>query len=858
MQHFVTDSTVTGRPQRDEVVDRTSRPITEWTLELIGVAAGVGVPDRVSQALRGGTSVRVPGSVHTDLMDAGLIRDIAVDGVEDDDLWISRARWRYRTTVERPPAPFARAVIAFEGIDTVGTVLVNDEPRLPVRDMFRTHEIDITAELAGGPVTVAVELDSALEAAEAAQALDPLPRPDIYPMPYNQVRKMACSFGWDWGPATVTAGLWRPVTLTTWTSARLEDVRVATRAGTEPGLSVRATATGRPDTLRVRLVGPTGQDQDGPDGDRDRNRPVLEASVAVRGTAAELDLPVPGAGIWNPVGHGPQPLYDVEVDLLDGAGRVLDRQVRRVGFREVRLVQTPDADGVSCELHVNGRRLWVRGLNWIPDDPFPHRIDRDRLRTRIGQAVATGANLLRVWGGGVFESEDFYDLCDELGVLVWQDFLFACAAYPEDTGTRAEVTAEAEDNVRRLRHRASLAVWAGCNENLWAFHDWGWQETLAGRPWGLRYYTELLPEVVSRLDGTRPYVPGSPFSPGPEHPNDPSAGSMHIWDVWNDLDWPAYADHTPRFAAEFGWQASANWSTISRGVGGPEHVDVADPALELHQKAGEGMRKLQRGLGWHLPSAPTRGVEWVYATQLVQAGAVRFGIGHLRSRHDVCSGAVWWQHNDIWPAVSWSLVDVAGRRKLAWYAMREVFAPRAALLTGGRRDAAVTLVNDTPEEWGARVTIRVLRPDGSCEAREELAATVPALGHLRLSPAGVLPPGSLDGTRGGQLVVVEVDGTRSVLWLASDLQVKLPDHRLRLDRVVAEDGGVRLEVVAQSLLKDLVLMADVQVAGAEVDRQLLTLLPGERAAFRVSGAGVRDVADDRWTGLFLSHASLLR
>jgi beta-mannosidase len=849
MQDFATDSSVTGPGRHGEAVDRISRPVTEWTLELLGAAEGVEVPGRISRALDGGLTVRVPGTVHTDLLRAGLIRDITVDGVESDDLWIARARWAYRTTVEPPTDPFTRAVIGFEGIDTVGEIFLNGRSRLRVQNMFRIHEIDITPELQAGPVTITVELDSALAVAEAAEAVNPLPRPDIYPMPYNQVRKMACSFGWDWGPATVTAGLWKPVFLTTWTAARLKEVQVSTRAGDTPGLSLRALCLGAADALRVRLSGPIG--------DRDA-RAEVERTVAVTGSVVESQLPVPGIRLWNPVGHGSQSLYDVEVDLLDGSGRVLDRQVRRVGFRDVQLVQIPDRTGISCELHVNGHRIWVRGLNWIPDDPFPHRIDRGILRTRIEQAVATGANLLRVWGGGVFESEDFYDICDELGVLVWQDFLFACAAYPQDGTTVAEVTAEAEDNVLRLRHRASLAVWAGCNENLWAYHDWGWQKDLAGRPWGLLYYTQILPEIVSRLDGTRPYVPGSPFSPDSRHPNDPSAGSMHIWDVWNDRDWPAYAEHTPRFAAEFGWQASANWPTISRGAGGPEHVNVADRALELHQKAGDGTSKLARGLGWHLPSVPTGGVEWVYATQLVQAGAVRFGISHLRSRHDVCSGAIWWQHNDIWPAVSWSLVDVAGRRKLAWYAMREVFAPRAVLLTGGRPDATVTLVNDTPDGWTVEVRIRALDAEGSCLAEVALPRTVPALGHVSLPLGEVLPEEALGQDRGGQLVTAQVGTARSTLWLSEDPQVKLPGHRLVVDRAVPVDGGVDLEVVAGMLLRDLSLMADVEVADAEVDRQLLTLLPQERATFRVMGTGVSQVPPERWSELFFSQAALVR
>ncbi len=423
----------------------------------------------------------------------------------------------------------------------------------------------------------------------------------------------------------------------------------------------------------------------------------------VHGTGG-CEVDVPGAELWWPLGEGEQPLYDVTVTLRDADGAALDSQSRRVGFRTVEVVQTPDDIGRSFEVHVNGRRLWVRGVNWIPDDIFPERVTAQRYRTRLGQAADAGVNLVRVWGGGRYEADAFYDACDELGLLVMQDFLFACAAYPEDDTTVAEVTAEATEAILRLRHRASLAIWCGCNENLWGYVDWHWQEVLADRPWGARYYYELLPALVRELDG-RAYIPGSPFSPDGEHPNDPNTGTMHIWDVWNQLDYAHYEQRAPRFAAEFGYQGPATWPTLVRAIGATT-LDPGDPALVEHQKAAGGQQKLQRGLDLHFPVPPRSGVAWYAATSLVQARAVSTGISHFRSLGDHCSGAIYWQLNDCWPAISWSVVDVAGRRKLAWYALRSAFRPRMTTVTMAADGPRLVAVNDTDDAWATSATVR--------------------------------------------------------------------------------------------------------------------------------------------------------
>jgi beta-mannosidase len=818
--------------------------IQDWTIEPLDAEAAARTD--------GPVSARVPGGVHADLIAAGLIDDLTVRGRDVDQLWVADTPWRYRTTLRRPSGPYERAVLVFEGIATLGRVSVDGRERLRTSDMFRRHELDVTADLAkGSPLEVTVDLEPVLPTALARDAAGPLPRPGEYWRPFNQIRTMACAFGWDWGPVTMDAALWRPVRLRTWLGARLTDVRVVAEpagpgTGDCPAVTVEIRAEGRPSAVQVLVTGPG-----------ESGRIAVEGSAVMDGDHARLQVPVPGALTWWPRTEGDQPLYQVTVQLLGNGHGMVDQRRVRVGFRTVEVEQRPDAAGTGFALHVNGQRVWVRGLDWIPADPFPGRVTPDRYRDQLAQAAAAGANAVRVWGGGIYEHDAFYDICDELGLLVIQDFLFACAAYPEDDATVADVRAEVTDNVRRLRHHASLAMWCGNNENLWGHADWRWQEVLHGRPWGLRYYQEILPELLAELDGTRPYVPGSPFSPDApagapaRHPNDPAHGMQHIWDVWNQLDYIHYESWRPRFVSEFGWQAPASWPTLVAAVGEPIDPDRAE--LGHHQRAADGTAKLHAGLAAHYPDPPRSGVRWYLATQLLQARAVATGVTHLRSLHDHCSGAVWWQLNDLWPAISWSVIDVRGRRKLSWYALRAAFDPRLVTLTAspsGAKDERdghggglhAVLVNDTSTPWSEHLVVRVADEDTTDVVLE---ADVQVEPHGSVSLPLVVPPGPW------LLAVADVGGRRATRWLHPDLDLPaVPEHA---DVHVARPDRHRVEVTvtAHALLRDVCLAAELLVPDAVVEGHPATLLPGESVTFRVdlpaadhAGLDHAELADD--------------
>jgi beta-mannosidase len=768
----------------------------------------------------------VPGCIHLDLLAAGLVPDPYLDENEAALAWVGRTDWTYRTTFDWAPAGRGRRVdLVAEGLDTVARVELNGVLVGVTRNMHRTFRFDVTSLLQRGENRLAVAFRAPLDAAEeAGAALGP--RPHVNAHPYNALRKNASSYGWDWGPDLPTTGIWRPIRLESWSVARLAAVR--------PLVDVRPDGTGvlevHADTetvgaadlrLRVAVAG------------RATTVPVTTDGAGMVAGVARVE--VPDADLWWPTGYGGQALYDVEVELLDGE-EVLEARDVRVGFRTVELESASDEHGTSFAVRVNGTRVLVRGFNWIPDDVFLPRVDRARYARRLGQGRDAGANLVRVWGGGIYETEDLYDVCDELGLLVWQDFLFACAAYAEEEPLACEVRAEAAEAVSRLSAHPSLVLWCGGNECLWGHEDWGWKEPLAGRSWGQGYYAEELPALLARLDPTRPYIPGSPSSPVPGlHPNDPAHGPMHIWDVWNERDYTAYLQYTPRFVSEFGFQGPPTWSTLTRAVH-DEPLAPDSPGMLAHQKAEDGNGKLARGLRGHLPE-PASFEDWHWATQLNQARALVTGIEHFRALAPVCTGAVVWQLNDCWPVSSWAVVDGDGRLKPAWYAVRRAFRDRLAVIRRRADGLELATLADGAEPWHGALRVERVGFGGTVLAATDVpVALQPRTGGVAPLPAGVAVP--VDPR--AELLVVRAEGVPVAhFWFADDIDAALPPPLCDVDAAAVADGYA-VTVTARTLVKDLALLADRIDPEAVVDDMLVTLLPGESARLRVRSA--RDLA----------------
>ncbi|MDQ1658751.1 MAG: beta-mannosidase, partial [Cryptosporangiaceae bacterium] len=740
-----------------------------------------------------------------DLLAAGLIEDPYLDTNEATLGWIGRTAWRYATTFSWTPVD-GRHDLVCEGLDTLAAVELNGALLGRTANQHRPHRFDVTTELRSGSNELVITFASALDHIEASAD----PRPHVNTHPYNAIRKMACNFGWDWGPDLVTAGIWRPIGIESWHTGRLGAVRpLVTAASAESGtVTFEVDVDGSPDHLTVR-VGAT------------------EVTVPVTGGRCSVPVTVESPALWWPRGYGGQPRYDAEVTLWAG-GDALDRWTGRIGFRTAEI----DTAGGAFTIRINGEDVFVRGANWIPDDAFPSRVDRARYARRITDATDANINLLRVWGGGIYESGDFYDLCDERGIMVWQDFLFACAAYAEE-GLAAEVEAEARAAVTRLSPHPSLILWNGNNENLWGYEDWGWREQLGSLSWGGGFYHDLLPRIVAELDPTRPYIPGSPYSPDPgAHPNDPSTGLVHIWDVWNTEDYRRYGDYTPRFVAEFGFQGPPNYSTLTSAI---RDTGLGSPAMLAHQKAEDGTGKLERGWQGHFPDPqgtdPQRLDDWHWTTQLNQARAITFAIERFRALAPYCRGTILWQLNDCWPVVSWAAVDGSGRRKPLWYALRRAYADRLVTIQPRDGGLAAVLVNDSADPWRGELRIRRLLFGGTELAAQDARVTVPPRGILAvpLDPAVSAPRDP-----SGELIRAQTGaGQRATHFFAEDVGLALPRPEFT-GSARPTPTGYTVEVIARTLLRDLTLGVDRIDPDAVVDDQLVTLLPGERATFAVT------------------------
>ncbi|MEU8244334.1 glycoside hydrolase family 2 TIM barrel-domain containing protein [Actinoplanes missouriensis] len=782
-----------------------------WTVR----ATGGPVPPEIADVTVPAT---VPGTVHTDLLAAGLIPDPYLGENEAALAWFHRSSWRYDTVLRAAPAePGERVELVFDGVDTVASIELDGVELGRTANMHRRFRFDVSTLLTGEDQTLTVRFEPALDYAEKVQQeIGERPRP--YPHPFNAVRKMACSFGWDWGPDLQTAGIWKPVRLERWSVARLAAVRpLATRTHLTVAVDVERPADA---TLALEvLVG---------EGIR-RRHPLPRTGPAT----ATVEIDVPDAPVWWPAGHGDQTLVPITVKLLH-QGDTLDRHDSQVGFRDVRLDESPDEHGTAFTLVVNDQPIFVRGFNWIPEDHLLTRITRTRLERAVDRAAAANANLLRVWGGGIWESDDFYDVCDARGILVWQDFPLACAGYAEEEPIRSEILAEARENVTRLAPHPSLILWNGGNENIWGYEDWGWKDALNGLTWGAKYYYEDFPALLAELDPTRPYHPGSPSSPGRDaHPNDDRYGTRHEWEAWNREDYTFHDRFVPRFCSEFGWQAPPAWSTLTETVE-PGDLRKDSPAFLLHQKAEDGNGKLDRGLAHHM-RVPSDFDDWHWATQLNQARATRHAVLHLRSHAPRTMGSILWQLNDCWPVTSWAVVDGAERLKPAWYAVRSAYAPRA--LGFVTRDGGLMLVaiNDTAEAWtDALARIRHIGFDGKSIIERTVDLDVPAYG-VRLIPIGELTV--TDPAR--EVLVADAGDLRATHLFAEDHSLAFDPAPPAMD-VRRAGTGYEVTVTATAYLRDCALLADRVAPDATVDDMLIDLLPGESHTFSVTTTATVD------------------
>ncbi|NUQ00837.1 MAG: hypothetical protein HUU35_13390, partial [Armatimonadetes bacterium] len=528
---------------------------------------------------------------------------------------------------------------------------------------------------------------------------------------------------------------------------------------------------------------------------------VAEKATTLRAETARVPLVVTDPKLWWPNDLGEQPLYRVEIELRDGE-RLLDTWSRRIGLRTLRLDRHPDQWGESFQFSINGLPFFAKGANWIPADAFVTRVTRDDYARLLGDAAAAHMNMLRVWGGGTYERDDFYELCDELGICVWQDFMFACATYPAfDAAFLDNVRAEAEDNVKRLRHHACLALWCGNNEleqglvaDEWTGSAMSWED------YG-KLFDQLLPEVVGRLDPERDYWPCSPHTPPPgdrKDFNNPDRGDAHLWSVWHGkqpFEW--YRTCTHRFNSEFGFQSFPEPRTVASYTE-PADRNITSYVMEHHQRSGIGNATiLHYLLSWF--RLPTAFDSTLWLSQIVQGMAIKYAVEHWRRAMPRGMGTIYWQLNDNWPVASWSSIDYPGRWKALHYLARRFFAP---LLVSGLEDAQngtveVHVTSDRLEAVEAEVAWRVTDIAGGTLAEGAQTRRIGPRRNTRVQTLKLGKPLAEHGPRGllvwlelrvgGELVssnFVSFARPKHLELLAPDIAVEVHgdgrEHHLRL------------------------------------------------------------------------------
>jgi beta-mannosidase len=609
--------------------------------------------------------------VHTDLRRHRLIPDPFWGTNELDLQWIEERDWEYRTAFTVPANLLADEVVELvaDGLDTIATVRLNGRLVARTDNMFVGWRWDVKRLLRPGRNELVIRFGSAMKYIRTQ-------RPEHQPREFNDpvgrsqvIRKQPCQFGWDWGPRFVTAGIWRDLRLESWTGNRLDSVRV--------------TQTQRRDGSVHLAFEPEFARQD--------PGAMVTGTVSLNGrVAAKIEnriSKIEHPALWWPHGHGAQPLYTIDLTVTGRNGAEIGRWTRRLGLRTLELDRHRDRAGESFRFVVNGRPIFAKGANWIPAHSFVAGLTRDHYARDLRSAAAAHMNMIRVWGGGVYESEDFYDLCDELGLMVWQDFMFACSIYPSDAAFRASVRAEARHQVRRLRHHACLALWCGNNEiaqlnTLDRAHP---GDLLAHPRLRQNYETifhRLLPAIVAELDGVTAYWPSSQWRGSLEnsvsspatHAAGEQRGDTHYWDVWHARQ-PVkdYEKWRFRFCSEFGMQSYCSPATQATFTP-PDRRNVFGPLMENHQKNRAGNQIILDYVSRRY-RFPRSQEALVYLSQLNQAYCMQVGVEHFRRNMPHCMGALYWQLNDCWPVASWSSIEFTGRWKALHHVARRFFAP---------------------------------------------------------------------------------------------------------------------------------------------------------------------------------------
>lgn len=682
------------------------------------------------------TTALVPGCVHLDLLRSGQIDNPYYRDNENRLLWIGETNWTYERVFDIPAdvVEHRNVLLRCLGLDTLATVEVNGVTVGEANNMYRTWLFDVKPHLRVGENVITMRFSAPmpfLRQQDAEKGELPWWKGPHRLNSVAWLRKEPCNFGWDWGPRLVTSGIWRDIELIAF-DARIVDVAIEQQHDASGAVSLNIqleTESTESKPLKARIhVALDGET-------------IISAEQPLHGSQASLQLAIDQPRLWWVNGMGEQPLYEVFVELVGPDGSVVDTQTRRIGLRTLTLECRPDQWGESFYFAINGVPFFAKGANWIPADTFVPRLTPGDYERLIRDAAAAHMNMLRVWGGGIYEQDEFYALCDEYGIAVWQDFMFACGTYPTfDAEFMENVRVEAEDNVRRLRHHPSIALWCGNNELEQGLVGDAWTaKTMSWEDYG-KLFDVLLRDVVETLDPIRPYWPCSPHTPVGDRNNwiSPDSGDTHLWAVWHGrepFEWYRTCYH--RFISEFGFQSFPEPVSL-QDVIEPEDRNITSYMMEYRQRSGIGNSTIIHYLleWFRLPTSFENGI-WL--SQVLQGMAIKYAVEHWRRNMPRTMGALYWQLNDCWPGPSWSSIDSLGRWKALHYIARRFFAP---LLVSGLENVEdgtveVHITSDMASELSGEVHWRLTNLEGATIENGQLDVIIQPYRNTRVTTVDV-------------------------------------------------------------------------------------------------------------------------
>jgi beta-mannosidase len=662
---------------------------------------------------------RVPGCVHLDLMDNGLIPDPFFGENEKNVQWIEKKDWVYQTRFRAGSQllSFGHIDLVFEGLDTYATVYLNGEEILRADNMFRTWQIDVKNKLHRGQNELKVVFRSPVMVNRDKASTLPYTLPDERAF----TRKAPYMFGWDWGPRLVTSGIWKPVYFETWNEVKFGNWKIITDSLGEDKAKLRLIMkVNANDSMKLDCKCKVSRNE----------RKTIPVDLVPGENTLVFPFEIDAPKLWWTHNLGEPFLYDFSLSLNEGE-KVVEQLRDKFGIRTIELITDKDDHGRGFYFKLNGVPVFMKGANYIPQDNFPTRVNWEGYEKLVRDARDANMNMLRVWGGGIYENDAFYKLCDEYGIMVWQDFMFACAMYPGDPSFIENVNEEAEQQVLRLRNHPCLALWCGNNEIDEGWHNWGWQKQFgyskedSANIWSgyLKVFHEVLPEAVKRFDGQTAYWPSSPKH-GWGRKESLTDGDMHYWGVWWGREpFEIYNQKIGRFMSEYGFQGYPVYATLEQVI--PENERYVGSATMLnHQKHpfGEEVIRDFMGKSYILPPKD-RVEEYIYLSQLVQAYGMKTAVEAHRRSMPYCMGTLYWQLNDSWPVISWSGLDYYGCWKALHYFARRAYQDVMICAVAENGKLKAFLVNDLQEDKTGRAEMKLMDFSGNVLTIDTLGTT---------------------------------------------------------------------------------------------------------------------------------------